>query len=133
MGGQMSVITKSGTNSWHGSLFHRYEGSALSARPQFLSRENNSVWNQFGGSLGGPIKTNKAFFFFAYEGYRQRGVVAMNASVPSQRFRDILTTSLPRSMSLLSNGLDACIVAHKPIRAGRRNTNLLINSSPRRI
>ena len=42
-----------------------------------------------------PIKTNKAFFFFAYEGYRQRGVVAMNASVPTQRFRDILTTSLP--------------------------------------
>jgi len=95
MGGQMSVITKSGTNSWHGSLFHRYEGSALSARPQFLTRENNSVWNQFGGSFGGPIKANKAFFFFAYEGYRQRGVVAMNASVPTQSFRDILTTSLP--------------------------------------
>src|SRR5437867_8374984 len=95
MGGQMSVITKSGSNAWHGSLFHRYEGSVLSARPQFLVRENNSVWNQFGGSLGGPIKTNKAFFFFAYEGYRQRGVVAMNASVPTQSFRDILTTSLP--------------------------------------
>src|SRR6059058_196231 len=45
MGGQLSVITKSGTNAWHGSLFHRYEGSILSARPQFLSKENNSVWN----------------------------------------------------------------------------------------
>src|SRR2546422_5587060 len=95
MGGQMSVITKSGTNSWHGSLFHRYEGSVLSARPQFLSRKNNSVWNQFGGSLGGPVKRDKVFFFFAYEGYRQRGVVAMNATVPTQRFRDIFTTSLP--------------------------------------
>ena len=95
MGGHMSVITKSGTNAWHGSLFHRYEGSILSARPQLLARENNSVWNQFGGSLGGPIKPNKAFFFFAYEGYRQRGVIAMNASAPTQRFRDILSTSLP--------------------------------------
>jgi len=95
MGGQLSVITKSGTNAWHGSLFHRYEGSVLSARPQFLARENNAVWNQFGGSLGGPVKRDKVFFFFAYEGYRQRGVVAMNATVPTQRFRDIFTTSLP--------------------------------------
>ena len=95
MGGQMSVITKSGTNDWHGSLFHRYEGSILSARPQFLSKENNSVWNQFGGSFGGPIKRDKVFFFAAYEGYRQRGVVATNVNVPTERFRNILSTSLP--------------------------------------
>src|SRR5437016_2659451 len=95
MGGQMSVITKSGTNDWHGSLFHRYEGSILSARPQFLSKENNSVWNQFGGSFGGPIKRDKVFFFAAYEGYRQRGVVATNVNVPTERFRDILLKSLP--------------------------------------
>lgn len=95
MAGQMSVITKSGTNDWHGSLFHRYEGSVLSARPQFLAQENNSVWNQFGGSVGGPVKHDKVFFFFAYEGYRQRSVVAMNANVLTPRFRDILTTSLP--------------------------------------
>ena len=95
MGGNMSLITKSGTNAWHGSLFHRYEGSVLSARQPFLAREPNSVWNQFGGSLGGPIKRDKAFFFFAYEGYRQRSAVAISPTVPTPRFRDILLSSLP--------------------------------------
>src|SRR5437867_104005 len=97
MAGSLSVITKSGTNDWHGSLFHRYEGSVLSARQPFVAHEQNSVWNQFGGSLGGPIKKDKIFFFAAYEGYRQRTAIAMNPppTVPTQRFRDILLTSLP--------------------------------------
>jgi len=97
MAGNLSLITKSGTNQLHGSLFHRYEGSVLSARQPFLTREQNSVWNQFGGSLGGAIKKDKIFFFAAYEGYRQRTAIAMNPppTVPTQRFRDILLTSLP--------------------------------------
>ena len=95
MGGQMSVITKSRHESLAWQPVSSLRRFGLSARPQLLTRENNSVWNQFGGSLGGPIKPNKVFFFFAYEGYRQRSVVAMNASVPTPRFRDVLTTSLP--------------------------------------
>jgi carboxypeptidase family protein/TonB-dependent receptor-like protein len=95
LSGNLSLITKSGTNEWHGSLFHRYEGSVLSARPQFLTSKNNSVWNQFGGSLGGPIKKNRDFFFVAYEGYRQRTSLPVNVSVPTPRFRDIMLTSLP--------------------------------------
>jgi carboxypeptidase family protein/TonB-dependent receptor-like protein len=95
MAGNMSVITKSGTNEWHGSLFHRYEGSALSARLATLNFEPNSVWNQFGGSLGGQIKKDRAFFFAAYEGYRQRTSVLNNPIVPTPRFRDILMTSMP--------------------------------------
>jgi outer membrane receptor for ferrienterochelin and colicin len=96
MAGTMSVISKSGTNEWHGSIFHRYEGSVLSARQPFLAHEANSVWNQFGGSLGGPILRDKLFFFVAYEGYRQRTTIALPnaASVPTQRFRDIMMTSL---------------------------------------
>jgi outer membrane receptor protein involved in Fe transport len=97
MGGAMSLITKSGTNQYHGSLFHRYEGSLLAARhPQFTSKAK-TVWNQFGGSLGGPIKRDKAFFFFAYEGYRLRSAVDTNPTVPTPYFRDILTNSLPQA------------------------------------
>lgn len=95
MAGAMSVITKSGTNEWHGSLFHRYEGSALSARQATLATEANSVWNQFGGSLGGPIRRDRAFFFFAYEGYRQRTTVPSTPTVPTPRFREILLRYLP--------------------------------------
>jgi hypothetical protein len=89
------VITKSGSNDWHGSLFHRYEGSALSARQPILRTKPNAVWNQFGGSLGGPIRPDKAFFFFAYEGYRQRTATALTNSVPTQRFRDSFRQYLP--------------------------------------
>lgn len=95
MAGNLSVITKSGTNGWHGSLFHRYEGSVLSARNPVLSHEPNSVWNQFGGSMGGPIKRDRAFFFAAYEGYRQRSSISIDPTVPTPRFREILMTYLP--------------------------------------
>ena len=94
MGGNLSLITKSGTNDTHGSLFYRYEGSALSARNAFLVTEPNSVWNQFGGSIGGPIHRDKAFFFFAYEGYRQRTADAIVATVPTPYFRDIILKGL---------------------------------------
>ena len=95
LSGNLNVTTKSGTNNWHGSLFHRYEGSALSARQPILTGKPNSVWNQFGGSLGGPIKRDKAFFFFAYEGYRQHTTTALDNTVPTPRFRDIMRQSLP--------------------------------------
>lgn len=97
MAGAMTLISKSGTNTWHGSAFHRYEGSVLSARQPFLQKESNSVWNQFGGSLGGPIKKDKLFFFAAYEGYRQSTTIAINPAptVPTPLFRDLLLRSLP--------------------------------------
>jgi hypothetical protein len=95
MAGNMSLISKSGNNEWHGSLFHRYEGSVLSARSPILTSEPNSVWNQFGGSLGGPIQRDRTFFFFAYEGYRQRTSVDVNPTVPTPYFRNIWLTSLP--------------------------------------
>jgi hypothetical protein len=95
LSGNLNVMTKSGTNDWHGSLFHRYEGSALSAREPILRTKPNSVWNQFGGSIGGPILPQKAFFFFAYEGYRQHTSTALDNSVPTPRFRDIIRQALP--------------------------------------
>src|SRR3989454_7799334 len=71
MAGTMSVISKSGTNQWHGSIFHRYEGSVLSARQPFLAHEANSVWNQFGGCLGRPNTSDKPFFFVAAASHPQ--------------------------------------------------------------
>ena len=95
MAGTVSLITKSGTNEFHGSLFHRYEGSVLSARSATLESKPHSVWNQFGGSLGGPIVRNRLFFFFAYEGYRQRSSIALRPTVPTPYFRDIMLRAMP--------------------------------------
>jgi outer membrane receptor for Fe3+-dicitrate len=72
LGGHVNLVTRSGTNSWHGSLFENYEGAALSARFQTLRTKPGLVFNQFGGSFGGPIKRDKIFIFGAYEGYRER-------------------------------------------------------------
>jgi hypothetical protein len=83
-GGQVSVVTKSGSNAFHGSVFEYLRNDALDAR-NFFDRVTKSPlrMNQFGGSIGGPIVENKAFFFGSYEGYRLRNGVNFIEAVPS--------------------------------------------------
>jgi hypothetical protein len=68
---QISVVTKSGGNKFHGSVFEYIRNDALDA-PNFfdniIGQKSTLRLNQFGGSIGGPIVKNKAFFFFSYEG-----------------------------------------------------------------
>jgi len=73
-GGQISVVTKSGSNNWHGSLFEYNRNNWFDARNFFASGSSPDKLrlNQFGGSLGGRIITDKLFFFGSYEGLRQR-------------------------------------------------------------
>ena len=66
--GNIGLITKSGTNEYHGSLFWNYQGRVLNARNAFLTTRPPEVFNQFGASAGGPIIKNKLFFFGVYEG-----------------------------------------------------------------
>lgn len=95
LAGNLNIITRSGTNAWQGSLFERYEGAALSAKPILLREKPDSTWNQYGGSLGGPVARDRAFFFSAFEGYRQQTSIPLNANVPTQRFRDLALAALP--------------------------------------
>jgi outer membrane receptor protein involved in Fe transport len=73
-GGIISVVTKSGTNQWHGSAFEFLRNDALNANSFFNKRTGlpREVLkrNQFGGTFGGPIRKDKAFFFFGYQGQR---------------------------------------------------------------
>ncbi len=62
-----NVMTKSGTNRWHGSLFEFVQNDKLMARNFFAPKVQPLRWNQFGGTLGGPIKRDKAFFFFSFQ------------------------------------------------------------------
>ena len=83
-GANVNVVTKSGTNEFHGSLFEFFRNEKLNAndffynRDSILSRTQKQVLrqNQFGGSLGGPVKKDKLFFFGSYQGTRQRNGVA---------------------------------------------------------
>ena len=75
-GGQISFITKSGSNAFHGSAFEYLRNDAFDARNFFDFGAQKSVLklNQFGGSVGGPIVREKAFFFTSFEGLRQHTV-----------------------------------------------------------
>ena len=72
-GGIINVITKSGANQFHGSVFEYIRNDKFNANPFNFGAtppKPEDRWNQFGASLGGPIKKNKTFFFGNYEGYR---------------------------------------------------------------
>jgi len=85
-GGVINIVTKSGTNSLHGSGFDFFRNNALDARNYFnqVGQQQNPFHNnQFGGALGGPIVKDKTFFFVDYEGMREKGAEASTACVPT--------------------------------------------------
>jgi hypothetical protein len=87
-GGQINVITKSGTNGIHGSAFEFLRNTDLDARGYFDPSRGVFQQNQFGGTLGGPILRNKLFFFGDYQGTRTRfGVSSGSVVVPSDAER----------------------------------------------
>ena len=89
-GGQVSVVTKSGGNAFHGSVFEYFRNDALDA-PNFfdniIGQKAPLRLNQFGGSIGGPMVKDKLFFFFSYEGYRLRAGVNSIEAVPGSASR----------------------------------------------
>jgi hypothetical protein len=87
-GGQISVITKSGTNQFHGSAFEFLRNTDLDARNYFSPERGAFRQNQFGGTAGGPIRRDKTFFFVDYQGTRQtQGIDTGNIGVPSNADR----------------------------------------------
>ncbi len=84
-GAVVNIVTKSGTNRFHGSAFEYFRNDALDARNFFNTADQPKAPfhnNQFGGSLGGPIAKDKTFFFLDYEGQRERVGVVTLACVP---------------------------------------------------
>jgi hypothetical protein len=87
-GGQISVITKSGDNKFHGSAFDFLRNTDLDARNYFSPTRGAYRQNQFGGTLGGPVRLDKVFFFTDYQGTRQtQGIDTGEISVPSNADR----------------------------------------------
>lgn len=91
-GATINILTKSGTNQFHGALFEYVRNSAFDARNDFNTKlDTNGAANpqspfknnQFGGSLGGPLQQNRTFFFAAYEGQRERVASDFSLYVPT--------------------------------------------------
>ncbi len=87
-GGHVNVVTKSGTNQFHGDVFEFLRNTDLDAREYFSPTPGTYDQNQFGGTLGGPIKKEKVFFFVDYQGTRlTEGVPTGLIPVPSTQDR----------------------------------------------
>jgi hypothetical protein len=87
-GGQIEVVTKSGTNAFHGDAFEFLRNTDLDARNYFSPTRGAFDQNQFGGTLGGPIRKNKVFFFADYQGTRStQGIDTGEIPVPSLQDR----------------------------------------------
>ena len=98
IGGQVNMITRSGTNQFHGSVAQNFQHDVFSSRDPFLpstTAKPEIRFNQFGGSLGGPILRNRLLFFTTYEGYRENSGVTRQANVPTQATRDRILAALP--------------------------------------
>ncbi|MFP5229107.1 MAG: carboxypeptidase regulatory-like domain-containing protein [Acidobacteriota bacterium] len=89
-GAQVSLISKTGTNAFHGSVFDYFRNNVFDAQGPIKSLHRRPVFqlNQFGADVGGPIIRDRTFFFTNYEGFRQQlGGVPQNGFVPSADFR----------------------------------------------
>jgi hypothetical protein len=108
-GAIVNIATRSGTNEFHGEGFEFLRNDALDARNFFdrcpTTNPNCKSGgrppfkrNQFGAALGGPILKDKTFFFFSYEGLRQRQAITLNANVPTQAQRNAVTDPVVRRL-----------------------------------
>jgi hypothetical protein len=117
-GGMVTVVTKSGTNRFHGDAFEFFRNTALDARGYFDPTRSAFKQNQFGGTIGGPIWRDKFFFFTDYQATRTtQGISTGNISVPSLAersgvFNDLTgTVSGPYLASLLSSKLGYAVTS----------------------
>ncbi len=107
----VTVQTKSGTNSFHGSAFDYRESNANLARDPFSQGPGSffpaGLKNQFGGSFGGPIKKDRAFFFGDYQGVRQKVGISQQQTVPTTRlFNSCLGTQSATVNGIITPGCD---------------------------
>ena len=86
-GGNITVVTKSGSNMFRGSLFEYKRDDALDAATKYDNVKQPLSLDQFGGSIGGPVASDKTFFFASYEGLKQKTGLAFTEAVPSAEAR----------------------------------------------
>ena len=86
-GAVINIVTKSGTNQFHGSLFEYFRNDALAATDFFSNSAGRKKpmfrYNQYGGTIGGPIRRNRTFFFFGYEALQLRDPIISTTTVPT--------------------------------------------------
>lgn len=114
-GGTFNIATKAGSNKFHGTAYEFFRNQALNAVPYFLKSNNQFSLNDFGGTIGGPIKKDKLFFFGYYEGVRQSQSSTVQSILPtpaelSGDFSALLPTTViydPTSYNAITHAIQA--------------------------
>src|ERR1051326_1927457 len=138
-GAQVLTVSQNGTNNFHGSLFLKNNSAGLNAFNKYGGLNgappvrNNQHYNQFGGSLGGPVPIprfgedsgpgfklgrNKIFFFFSYEGLRNNSAGTFNGFVETPEFRQLVQQLHPGSVTaqiLGSSGITPRVISAIPV------------------
>ncbi len=128
-GGQINIIGKTGSNEFHGSLFHYLRNDALDARNFFdTDRKSPLRLNQFGGSVGGRIVRDKLFFFTSFEGLRQRAGFNVIELTPSDWVREFIASGGTARRTEL--GISAAAATEAAARIADLNNLRVINSFP---
>ena len=142
-GAVVNIATRSGTSEFHGELFEFFRNDVLDARNFFEFTSHQPApfkRNQFGGNVGGPIIKKKLFFFFAYEGLRQRQGLDLNSVVLSDAQRAAVTDPviaklvglIPRANFVDSAGTPRFInSASAPVNVDQWTTDINFNLSDR--
>jgi Carboxypeptidase regulatory-like domain/TonB dependent receptor-like, beta-barrel len=132
-GGTVNIVTKSGTNEIHGTIYEYFRNNGLDARNFFNSKpgpQNVFHNNQFGFSLGGPFKKDKTFWFVSYEGQREGVGIPTLARVPTQAD---LNAAIAANGGVV-NPVSAALLARNPWPAANQpvdsNGNNLLISTP---
>ena len=124
-GAVVNMVTRSGTNNFHGTGYYFMRDAALNANDWFANRAGRAIpafhRDQYGGVFGGPVIPNKTFFFGGYEYTRQESPTSQNISVP---------TALQRNgdFSQTFNGSNQLMVIHDPFATQRNAAGALIRS-----
>jgi hypothetical protein len=147
-GAQVSLVTKSGTNGFHGTAYE-YNRSGIGEANDWFNkaaelgaglpnRPPHLVRNTFGATIGGPLKKNRLFFFAAYEGQRRHETLQTAQIVPSNELRNgmiqyVCDTSADLNCSLTNNSNPALYTVFSDPRAGTNSqgtANLLVRLTP---
>ncbi|AXC12046.1 Oar protein [Acidisarcina polymorpha] len=108
-GGVINIVTRSGTNQFHGSVYEYFRNDIFDGRNYFQStgRKPELRQNQYGASIGGPIFRDRTFFYFDFEGLRQVSGVTDTGTVPTMGEYDAINSiggSTPQSLLSVANG-----------------------------
>jgi hypothetical protein len=101
-GAQVSIVTKSGTNQFHGSAFEYLRNSNMDAADFFTNKlggaKNTLHRNQYGATFGGPVRKDKTFFFLSWEGFRQVNPTVSSTRVPTAADRAAVSDPISKSL-----------------------------------